>query len=91
MVACGRIFRVKRVVSCVIIGQLLAVGTEDLLRGPRVNFALAKDDPVAALFKRNFAVLHPPLDVRGCEVQIIGDPVKIKQLERHNTRASVRT
>jgi hypothetical protein len=69
-------------------GQLLAGQTEDVLRSPGINFTLAKDDPVAALFKRNFAVLHPLLNIRRREVQISGHPIKVEQLERHKkTRA----
>jgi hypothetical protein len=71
-------------------GQLLAGQTENALRSPSINFALAKNNPVAAFFKRNFAVLHPLFNVRGREVQIIGDPVKVKQSEWHKMRALYR-
>jgi hypothetical protein len=70
-----------------IIRQPRAGQTENALRGPGINVALAKDNPVAPFFKGNFAVLHPLLNVRGREVQIIGDLVKVEQLKWHKARA----
>ena len=66
----------------------LAGQTEDALRSPGINFVLAKDDPVAAFFKRNLAVLDPPLDVGAGQVQIPGSFFKIEQLIWHESPAS---
>ena len=72
----------------VIFHQTLFRQAEDALGSPRINVALAEDDPPAAPFKWNLAVLHTPLDIGIGQVQIPGNFFKIEQLIWHESPAS---
>jgi hypothetical protein len=63
--------------------------TEYALGSPGIKVAFAEDDPAAAFFKWNLAVLHPPLDIGAGQVQIPGRFFKVEHLIWHKSPASI--
>ena len=74
-----------------VVGNQPLVGqSQDALRGPDINLAPAEHNALAAPFERNFAVLHPPLNVGGREVQIAGNGREIEKFGSHHWRVAQR-